>query len=74
MNLDSRENIPLKNPDALYGYINAKIIDDFESVLNGLLHYRNVDIYVTGSNAKFLSLYNHVFRFFVVYHDFSVQR
>ena len=30
-------------------------VDDFESVLNGFLHIDNVDIYVTGSNSKFLS-------------------
>lgn len=30
-------------------------LDDFESVLNGVLHIRNLDIYVTGSNSKFLS-------------------
>lgn len=31
------------------------MLDDFEDVLNGFLKMRNVDIYVTGSNAKFLS-------------------
>ena len=30
-------------------------VEDFESVLNGFLHIENVDIYVTGSNSKFLS-------------------
>ena len=29
--------------------------DDFESVLNGFLRKNNVDVYVTGSNSKFLS-------------------
>ena len=30
-------------------------VEDFESVLNGFLHIRNLDVYVTGSNSKFLS-------------------
>ena len=28
--------------------------DDFESFLNGFLYDRNIDVYVTGSNSKFL--------------------
>ena len=28
---------------------------EFEEVLNSLLHIRNVDVYVTGSNSRFLS-------------------
>ena len=32
-----------------------QLVDDFESVLNGFLYERNLDIYVTGSNSKFLS-------------------
>ena len=32
-----------------------QLLDCFESVLNGYLHNDNMDIYVTGSNAKFLS-------------------
>ena len=31
------------------------MLDKFEDVLNGFLRMRNVDVYVTGSNAKFLS-------------------
>ena len=31
------------------------MLKDFSAVLNELLHYRNVDVYVTGSNSKFLS-------------------
>ena len=59
-----------RNPDKFYAYVKGRIIDDqpyyilldevqmldeFEDVLNGLLHIPNVDVYVTGSNAKFLS-------------------
>ena len=67
---DSFENKKYRNPDILYPYIKEQIIDEkmyyilldevqmleeFESVLNGLMHIKNVDVYVTGSNAKFLS-------------------
>ena len=31
------------------------MVDDFESILNGLLYEENLDIYVTGSNSRFLS-------------------
>lgn len=59
-----------RNPDKFYAYVKGRIIDDqpyyilldevqmldeFEYVLNGLLHIPNADVYVTGSNAKFLS-------------------
>ena len=59
-----------RNPDTFYAYVKGRIIDDqpyyilldevqmldeFEDVLNGLLHIPNADVYVTGSNAKFLS-------------------
>ena len=33
----------------------VQLLPDFESVLNSFLHMRNVDVYVTGSNSKFLS-------------------
>lgn len=33
----------------------VQLLDQFEDVLNSLLHIRNVDVYVTGSNSKFLS-------------------
>lgn len=67
---DSFENKQFRNPDILYPYIKSRITDDkmyyilldevqllgeFESVLNGLIRMENVDVYVTGSNAKFLS-------------------
>jgi len=70
MDLDSRENKKYLDPDVLDSYIKEKIVDDekyyiildevqkvadFESVLNGLLRMKNVDVYVTGSNSKFLS-------------------
>ena len=70
MELDKRENSKYRNPDELDKYIRSKIIDekkhyiildeiqlvpDFESVLNGFLYERNMDVYVTGSNSKFLS-------------------
>lgn len=70
MDLDIRENVKYLNPDILDNYIKEKIIDndkyyiildeiqkvkDFESVLNGFLKIKNVDVYVTGSNSKFLS-------------------
>lgn len=70
VDLENYKNRNLRNPDNLYAYIEKKItdtdtyyilldevqlLDSFEEVLNGLLHIPNVDIYVTGSNAKFLS-------------------
>lgn len=68
--LDDRKNIALRNPDNILKYIMSKMLDsglfyvlldevqmieDFEGVLNSLLHMKNADIYVTGSNSKFLS-------------------
>ena len=32
-----------------------QLVDDFEYILNGLLYEKNFDVYVTGSNSKFLS-------------------
>ena len=70
MDLDIRENKKYLDPDVLDSYIKEKLVDDekyyiildevqkvadFESVLNGLLKIKNVDVYVTGSNSKFLS-------------------
>ena len=69
--LDRMENKSLRNPDNLYEHILSKMIDqdehivlldeiqlvsEFPQVLNSLLHYDNLDIYVTGSNSRFLSL------------------
>lgn len=70
VDLEDYKNRALRNPDNLYSYIESRIVDDemyfilidevqmlesFEDVLNGLLKMRNTDVYVTGSNAKFLS-------------------
>lgn len=70
INLESRRNKALRNPDNLLAYIDAKITDDkmhyifideiqlvdeFEDVLNSYLNMPNADVYVTGSNARFLS-------------------
>lgn len=70
IDLEMRENIELLDPDKLYNYVKEKIIDDdiyyvlidevqkvndFESVLNSFLKMHNLDVYVTGSNSKFLS-------------------
>ena len=70
LDLDERRNNKYLDPDALDEYVRNLIIDDnmyyllldevqkvddFESVLNGFLHIRNLDVYVTGSNSKFLS-------------------
>ena len=32
-----------------------QLVENFESILNGLLRISNIDIYVTGSNSRFLS-------------------
>ena len=68
--LDDRMNRKLRNPDALCGYVHERITDsdmyyilldevqfvsEFEDVLNSFLHIPNADVYVTGSNARFLS-------------------
>ena len=70
IDLEDRRNKELRNPDALLEYIDARIskegmyyvmldevqlVDEFEDVLNSYLKIPNVDIYVTGSNSKFLS-------------------
>ena len=68
--LDDFSNKKYHNPEALYNYVKNRIkdeekyyilldeiqlVDDFVSVLNGFLHISNVDVYVTGSNSRFLS-------------------
>lgn len=61
------ENKRFRNPDILYPYLKEQIKDDdiyyilldevqllgeFESVLNGLIRIKNVDVYVTGAVTK----------------------
>jgi len=68
--LDRFENKKYRDPYEILEYIKSRITDEndyyifldevqllneFEEVLNSLLHIKNVDVYVTGSNSKFLS-------------------
>lgn len=70
VSLDDLENYYLHDPFKLNNYIKSKILDennyyvfldeiqevkDFVPLLNGLLKIKNLDIYITGSNSKFLS-------------------
>lgn len=70
LDLENRRNIKLRDPDELLNFIDSKITDDgkyyilldeiqlvreFEDVLNSYLKMDNVDVYVTGSNSRFLS-------------------
>ena len=70
IDLEDRRNKELRDPDNLMNYIDSKMIDDrmyyimvdeiqhvaeFEDVLNSYLKIINADVYVTGSNARFLS-------------------
>jgi predicted AAA+ superfamily ATPase len=70
MQLDRYENEEFRNPDILLAWIRGQIkdsgdyyilldevqlLDRFEEVLNSLLYEKNLDVYVTGSNSKFLS-------------------
>lgn len=67
---DAFENKKYRDPHVLYPYLKEQIKDDamyyvlldevqllseFESILNSLIRMKNVDVYVTGSNARFLS-------------------
>lgn len=67
---DTFENKHLRDPYVLYPYLKEQIkdesmyyvlldevqlLEDFESILNSLIRMKNVDVYVTGSNARFLS-------------------
>ena len=66
ISLDGIENEELRDPKKCYQYIKddqkyyllldeVQFMPRFEEVLNSLLHIGNIDIYVTGSNSKFLS-------------------
>lgn len=70
VDLEDYKNRAMRNPDNLYAYVESRmndegiyyilldevqLLDHFEDVLNGFLKMRNVDVYVTGSNARFLS-------------------
>lgn len=70
IDLEDRRNKALRDPDNLLNYIDGKMVDDsmyyimideiqhvaeFEDVLNSYLKVMNADVYVTGSNARFLS-------------------
>ena len=69
-NLEADEFSDLLEPHRLTEFVKSKIIDDseyyllldeiqlapnFVAILNGFLHIPNLDVYVTGSNSKFLS-------------------
>ncbi|MCL2712451.1 MAG: ATP-binding protein [Methanomassiliicoccaceae archaeon] len=69
--LDEKENEHLRDPDVLYPYVldltkdrskkyyvlldEIQYVNEFEDVVNGFRHKQHLDVYVTGSNSKFLS-------------------
>ncbi len=70
VDLENRRNKELRDPDALLNHLDAlmkdsemyyilldevQLVDEFEDVLNSFLKVTNADVYVTGSNAKFLA-------------------
>lgn len=70
VDLENRRNKALRDPDALLRYIDSRMKDEemyyilldevqhvteFEDVLNSYLKIPNADVYVTGSNSRFLS-------------------
>lgn len=69
-NLDTLDNAALRRPMAMLTAIRSRLTNEgkyfilldeiqlmkgFEELLNTLLHQRNAEIYVTGSNSRFLS-------------------
>ena len=71
ISLDNRKSKRLREPDTLLDYIDSKIqtdgqthyvildevqlVDDFVEVLLSLMQDKRLDVYVSGSNSKFLS-------------------
>lgn len=71
LSLDDRRSRPLRNPDALLDYVEAhlkndgqknfvildevQLVEDFVEVLLSLMHDPKIEVYVSGSNSKFLS-------------------
>lgn len=70
MDLENRRNKRYRDPDSLLEYIDSRMTDEemyyilldeiqlvseFEDVLNSYLSVKNADVYVTGSNSRFLS-------------------
>ena len=70
IDLENRRNRVLRDPDTLLAHIDSQmtddnmyyilideiqLVDEFEDVLNSYLKIENADMYVTGSNARFLS-------------------
>ncbi|MBQ3593918.1 MAG: ATP-binding protein [Bacteroidales bacterium] len=71
LSMDNRKNKRLRNPDRLLEYIEEKVyddglthyvvldevqlVDDFVEVLLSLMQDKRLDVYVSGSNSKFLS-------------------
>ena len=70
LELDMRSSAKYRDPDVLLAYLagemnadgmyyilldEVQMLKDFVSVLNELVHFRNADVYVTGSNSKFLA-------------------
>ena len=54
--LDDYLTSSIKDDEMYYIILDEiQLVDGFEYVLNGLLYEKNVDVYVTGSNSKFLS-------------------
>ena len=71
LSLDDRKSKPLRNPDTLLDFIDTRVkmdgstyyvildevqlVDDFVEVLLSLMHNSQLEVYVSGSNSKFLS-------------------